>query len=182
MNELLQRESENFLYAFLHWGDVDYHDEQTNMRASHPETIEWEETVRTGVTKIVATRQLSGAELLFAPMMSLSTRHKHAGFREEREVRIAAITLQERDIDKARIAGDKRQIKSISFTPRGGVLSPYIALFDFLSKENKVLPIKRIVVGPHPEKLKRKMAIEIMLDQIGINADVVVSRIPYIGR
>jgi hypothetical protein len=182
INELLKRESGIFLYAFLHWGDVDYHDEKATTRASHPETIEWEETIRAGVTKIVATRELGGAESLFAPMMSLSTRHKHAGFREEREIRIAAITLQAKDIDNARKAGDNRQIKPISFAPRGGVLSPYIALFDFLSKENGILPIKQIVVGPHPEKLKRKIAIEIMLDQIGINADVVVSQIPYIGR
>jgi len=37
-------------------------------------------------------------------------------------------------------------------------------------------------VGPHPERFKRQKAVELMLEQNGIKAEVVVSDIPYLGH
>ena len=59
---------------------------------------------------------------------------------------------------------------------------PYIKLFERAKGEEVTLPIKRIVVGPHPDKYKRQKSVRMLLDQLGIEAEVVVSSIPYIGR
>jgi len=60
---------------------------------------------------------------------------------------------------------------------------PYINLFEGLTcPPAKRLPIKRILIGPHPEKEKRKMEIQILLNQLGIRAEVSVSEIPYLGQ
>jgi len=47
---------------------------------------------------------------------------------------------------------------------------------------DKKLPIKSIIVGPHPDKIKRKKAVELLLGQHGISAEVMISEIPYLSR
>src|SRR4051812_35401425 len=80
-------------------------------------------------------------------------------------------------------AGDKRPEKSLQFWPRNGILVPYITLFgNEVSLSGSKLPIQRIVVGPHPDKLKRQKAVALMLEQHEIDAEVTVSDIPYLGR
>ena len=64
---------------------------------------------------------------------------------------------------------------------RRGLAVPYIDLFENISiSSGKRLPITRIIVGPHPEKDKRRKAVEILLQQHGIEAPVSVSAIPYL--
>jgi hypothetical protein len=58
------------------------------------------------------------------------------------------------------------------------LLMPYIKLFG----EGQKLPIRKILVGPHPDKTKRKRAVQQMLEQHAIEAEVLVSDIPYLGR
>jgi hypothetical protein len=57
---------------------------------------------------------------------------------------------------------------------------PYVNLFEGITQPGNNLPIKRIIVGPHPDKERRKLAVEKLLKQNGINADVSMSAIPYL--
>lgn len=109
--------------------------------------------------------------LLQGHLAALSILVKHPGFREEREFRMAFVRpdLAIHDSEKAARANP------LCFRP--GSLKPYIALFE----KKMGLPIQRIIVGPHPEKEKRKAAVEALLRQNNIKAEVITSSIPYLG-
>lgn len=180
--ELLNDEQQRFFYSYGHWGDVDYFDSGA-AEAVHEESLEWEEAIRKSVAGLVVKGDYRIGEELFEPILSLATRHKHRGFREECEVRISCVTsMKGVDLDAARAAGDTRPKKPVQFALRGGILVPYIALFERPSGERAKLPITKIIVGPHPEKLKRQMAIEKLLEELEIGAKVEMSDIPYLGH
>ena len=182
LNKLFLDEQHRFFYSFGHWGDVDYFDGDASGSA-HEEAIEWEATIRRTVARMVLEKNLQLAEAFFEPIICLATRHKHRGFREESEVRISVVTsINDKPIDEAINTGDNRPPKPVYFSLRGGILVPYIALFERPVGEAAKLPIKKIIVGPHPEKLKRKKAIEKLLNQLEIEATVETSAIPYLGR
>lgn len=178
LETLLSKEEKSFSYSFIHWGDVDYHDDED----SHEETLEWiattQETARKFILEPDSNKQKKLIEAFFRPILSLTTRHKHSGFREESELRIVAIGPPANAPEES----DNRPKKPVSFAPRNGILVPYISLFKGLDDRKCKLPIRKVIVGPHPEKLKRKYAVEKLLDQVGIEAEVVVSDIPYLGR
>lgn len=114
---------------------------------------------------------------------ALSCMHKHRGFSEEAEVRIVAVPTNAKLFALAQTAGDKRPKKPVEFAMKQGVLVPFIMLFGRqLSGDAENLPIRRVIVGPHPDKLKRKKSVELMLEEHGIDANVTVSDIPYLGR
>jgi len=183
LNELLVKENETFFYSFSHWGDVDYHDENTVAENPHDERLQWETDIRQTVAKCILEGDINSIDELFQPILILATRHKHRGFNEESEVRIACITSTNDNVpDDARATGDHRLKKTVCFTPKNGILIPYIALFSPPDDKAQPLPIKKIIVGPHPEKLKRKNSIEKLLRQHEIEAEVVTSSIPYLGR
>lgn len=116
------------------------------------------------------------------PIVALAIRHKHRGFKEEREVRIAAVRSSKEIIRAAKELGNVPLNKAVSFYPRSGVLVPYISLFDGIPAEERKLPIREIVVGPHPDKLKRQQAAQMLVDELEIEATVRVSDIPFLGR
>lgn len=182
LNALLKQEQNNYIYAFGHWGNVDYHDYDETAQTKHPETQAWEQKVISAIAEKSLQSESGLANELFEPIMCLATRHKHRGFREEREVRISLLELGVTDIATAHEQGDKRLAKPVSYHVRNGMLVPYVALFERPDGVKASLPIEKIVVGPHPDKVKRKRSIEILLAQNNITAPVVVSDIPYIGR
>lgn len=183
LNELFNEELRNYFYSYGLWGDVDYFDGVTGTGSAYEETLEWEANVRKAVADYLFKTNPNRAEAFFEPIFSLAMRHKHRGFREESEVRFSAVTsMNDRLPDGVRDVGDNRPKKVVHFIQRGGILVPYISLFERPNGEKARLPIQTIVVGPHPEKLKRKKAIEKLLDQLEIEAKVVTSDIPYLGR
>lgn len=186
LNELCVKENENYQHAFFSFSDVDYHDAdwQTNVQR-HEETIAWEESVREIISRIVIEGDLQEkAEELFVPVVAQAVRHKHIGFQEEKEVRIAIVRLPKKLLKDAAANGmSSPPPKKISFYNRCGLPIPYVSLFDGVSPEEKAaFPIKEIVVGPHRDKLKRQQSVQILLEEIGIDIPVRVSEIPYLGR
>lgn len=184
-NELLAKEQDNYEHAFLNFSDVDYHhDDWLSDGNRHEETLEWERSVTEIVTKVVVEGNLEKkAEDLFAPILAQAIRHKHYGFREECEVRLAAVRLPKQILKEAEAKGEKvPPNKPVSFYPRSGVLVPYISFFDSIPEEQRKLPIKGIVVGPHPEKQKRQRAVQMLLEELELDVPVTVSDIPYLGR
>ena len=63
---------------------------------------------------------------------------------------------------------------------RNGIVVPCIHLFE--DQKLETLPIRRIIVGPHLDKVQRKEAVEILLQNHGFETEVSVSAIPFRGR
>jgi hypothetical protein len=98
---------------------------------------------------------------------------KNGGFEEEREYRIVALC------NRAGVKGegDQRDHKPINFRATSdGRAVPFIKLFDSLPD---ALPIKAIIIGPHPHQDSQLNAVNLMLSEYGLKADVRQSRIPF---
>ncbi len=182
LESLIRFEEREFHYLSVLWGDVDYVPSLNGGDLKHPETKEWELLIHETVKNFVLLPSREKLEPLFEPIVALSCRHKHAGFHEEAEVRIAVMNPAEHVRVEARTLGERRELKRVNFLTRDGMLLPYVSLFERKPAEQQVLPIKRIIVGPHPDKLKRKKAVEMLLAEHKNCAEVVFSDIPYLGR
>lgn len=184
LQQLLDEEKKNFHYQFGVWGDVEYYNQGASQKAAHPETLKQEAIVQEAIRKIILTQDFDAFDPPFYnAITSLSCMHKHRGFVEEAEVRIVALPSNTELFKLAQNSGDKRPKKPVEFAMKNGVLVPYIKLFGCQSNGNAAkLPISKVIVGPHPERLKRQKAVELMLEKHEIEAKVTVSDIPYLGR
>lgn len=184
LSNLLETEQKQYKYPILNFSDVDYHhNDWENDTSRHLETIEWERKVKDIVSEIVVDGDLEiKAVELAQPTIMLAIRHKHQGFKEECEVRIVAVQFPKNMIEAAGKIDVFPSNKAVSFRPYSGVLVPYISLFDGIPESDRKLPIKHIVVGPHPDKWKRQKSVQMMLDKLEIKATVSVSDIPFLGR
>jgi hypothetical protein len=124
---------------------------------------------------------MSAGQAFWEPILCLATRHKHNGFHEEREVRMVVVVPDDESFSQERKAGNNRLRKREFFCIRNGMLVPRIAFFEKPDGARAALPIKKIIVGPHPEKMKRMESIKLLLSGLGIKADVTMSDIPYLG-
>jgi hypothetical protein len=98
---------------------------------------------------------------------------KHQGFQEEREYRIVAACFRRRKIP----GSIKKPAKEIKFRPRGGLIVPYIELFK---SSGRSLPIRSIIVGPHPFQDKQADAVKMALESTPFSkAKVQLSAIPF---
>jgi hypothetical protein len=90
---------------------------------------------------------------------------KPHGFREEREYRMVTLAY------RREISSDlKLPLRNIQFrSDQNGTVVPYIAVFD---KSELKLPIKSILIGPHPNQDNQQTAVELLLDQHDIKAEV----------
>lgn len=184
LSDLLQKEASSYQYMHFFIGNVDYFDAQRGLLENHIETLEREKVIRNVILRMLSNKSLSesDADQLAEATFSLASRHKHSGFQEEREIRISAVLSDNETILRYKDRVPNLPEKPIRFISRGGVLIPYIALFESISDDLRSLPISKIVVGPHPDKTKRQRSVEAMLKELNIDAPVVASDIPYIGH
>ncbi len=98
---------------------------------------------------------------------------KHFGFHEEREVRISLASVRARKLPK----DAKAPAKPVEFRLRNNLIVPFIRLFG----EGYKLPIKSMIIGPHPHQLLQKDAIERLLECKELDAEVRLSEIPLRG-
>jgi hypothetical protein len=106
---------------------------------------------------------------------------KHFGFREEKEYRIVAPCYRTIQVSEIATPEEFEQgnfnFKPMELRRRGdGTLIPYIELFKDVGRP---LPIMSILVGPHSNQQHQKNALELFLEQRGLNIPVRVSRLPY---
>lgn len=183
LKNLIGEECKKWYYSFLHGGDVVYSD-------ASDEEIQQEigcylEKLREGFTEFLKTCTRGPLENTFEPLLAAGCRYKHWGFKEEKEFRIVAIASSSETVEEL-----KRQLcTSLKEKPkrhfiRAGMAVPYLNLLEGItSLPTKPLPIKRIIVGPpRQEQEKRIRAVEILLKQLRIHADVSRSDIPYLGQ
>lgn len=106
--------------------------------------------------------------------INAASRYKHRAFQEEREVRSTIVPWEKRHFDTA-YEFDLTQKRRKKIFEVGG--ARYLALFD--GDLVRRLPIVGIVVGPHPEQLRRKKEIEnLTRNHKGI--EVWCSETPYV--
>lgn len=181
LEQLLREEAKRWSYSVVFAGDVLYStatdDEFYDEFSEHIDAIQnnWIQTFR--------TLRASSLGDTYKQFLSCACRYKHWGFSEEKEFRIVVAPTSPHIV---RIAKRKRKTnlpqKPINYFFRNGMKVPYVSLFDGITKPwQRRLPIKRIIIGPHPEKAKRKIDIEKLLKENGIDTSVSVSDIPYLG-
>jgi hypothetical protein len=182
LQQLLEEEGKNCVYIQAVWGDVHYSNE-TGAIKPLPEIEALENELHKTIKNFIANRNSESLEPLLPCISSLSCFYKHEGFKEEREVRVVAILSGDNDlINQVSQSDVNKQIKSKKFRNKDGLLIPYICLFDFKKDGCKVkLPITKIIIGPNENSIKRKQAVELLLSEHEIKADVVISSIPYLG-
>ena len=109
----------------------------------------------------------------------LSILCKHRGFEEEKEVRIV-VSEPSAKIGPDPLNQSGKPYRKVKSYPRNGVPVPCVHLFE--DQKLVALPIQRVIVGPHPEKLDRKSAVEILLRNHNIDAEVLASDTPFRGK
>lgn len=161
LEKMLEEEAKRFHYQFGLLGDVDYHEDDENA-SRYPETARWEAMAQTAVFDFLVTEKPESTEPLAESISALSCRYKHNGFREEAEVRIVTMPSNDDLYEMTHSKGDKRPRKPILFAPRNGVLVPYVMLFgQSVDGRLEKLPVTKVIVGPHPDREKRRKAVQI---------------------
>ncbi len=105
-------------------------------------------------------------------------RFKHSGFHEEKEYRFFALIYDNEDAVRKhdpKFAKNK-PFKKIYNRVQRGTSVPYVEMF-----ENVVLPIEKIIVGPHCDRKNRAEALRVYLNNNKLgHVPVYCSTIPYV--
>lgn len=181
IDDLLLEESSQYPYQHISWGDVYYYGFLDSKQRESEEIVEAETLLRASIRELHSS-QANSIEQAYDAMITLCCLYKHWGFHEEQEVRVIVIPPNEDVLQLAKQSSETTQSRRISVFSRGGMLVPYLALFGSSSAPTKRLPIKRVIVGPHPLSSSRRKTVEVLLKSNGYDADVCISEIPYLGR
>lgn len=183
-DRLLKAEGTAFHFQYALWGDVYYYGMEALTQPSMEDVAESEAVLRAGIAKLIRGGTAEETEGFYQAISSLSCLYKHWGFWEEHEVRVVAIPADAELNRWATAEGEARPQKPIKTFIRAGVPVPYLELFKPLRGNGaaKLLPIKRVIVGPHTHKGLRAKAIRRLLESNGYDVEVICSEIPYIGR
>lgn len=178
LGALLEQEAKMYHEEGLFLGDVQYHLAE-NISVDDKEVQEDIGKIAEGFNEHLLTANIQKVYPVFESIARLSIFCKHRGFEEEREVRIV-ITESSIELGQDLERPDDKPYRRTHVYLRNGAAVPCIHLFE--DQKLKALPIRRIIVGPHPDKLERKKAVEILLHDQCIDADVSVSETPFRGR
>ncbi len=182
MENALRSEAERHHYMHVQMGDVYYEGIDPAIQPAKPDFDELEQIVRTGVDRMLRGGTAEETEGFYQAVTSLSCLCKHWGFWEEREVRVVVVPASQEVIDADPDTG--RPSKEVRTFSRGTVEVPYVELFASPDSNSPrpLLPITRVIVGPHRDSDDRLKQAEALLKEHGYNATVQKSDIPYLGR
>lgn len=159
-------------------GDVQY-DMAELSKVQDKKVLECIQYVREAFLAHLETGDIERFIPAFERITILSELCKHRGFAEEKEVRIVVSEPSvEVGPDPSNQSG-KSYRRAHSYL-RDGAVVPCIHLFE--DQTSNALPIRRVIIGPHPEKQQREKAVEILLRNHGVNAEVSVSDTPFRGK
>jgi hypothetical protein len=100
---------------------------------------------------------------------------KHRGFCEEREYRMVLAPVRTKRVTLE--PKFKGIAKPIRFRARRGAVVPYLEVTEF----NNTLPIKAVIVGPHPNQKMQQDALEMLFEATGLDAEIRLSEIPFLS-
>ena len=118
-------------------------------------------------------------EATFRAINALPAIYKHWGFDEEREWRFVLCLPAPKYKDFMPDTTQGLPLLPIENFHRDGIDVPYVTLFG---KEHWKLPVKRIIVGPHPFQSQKVKSLDLKLQQMGLDIPVHASGIPFRGR
>lgn len=183
MERLFELEAKTFHYQHFQWGDVHYYGVDPDGQPSTEDVAESEEVVRAGIARLIRGGKAEEAAGFYQAVSGLSCLYKHWGFWEEREVRVVAIPVDTEVAQLSAADGEVKPKKTVKTFLRGGLPVPFIELFAGISSETRHrLPIKRVIVGPHRDIDLRAQAVQRLLATNNYKAEVIRSKIPYLGR
>jgi hypothetical protein len=174
LESLLTEESKLYHEESLMWGNAEYHMSSTT---ANEQVLDLIRDMRESVSKYLTTGDTK--EFNFNSTSQLASFCKHRGFEEENEFRIVVSEPSVEVGPDPENRSGKPCRKAHSYL-RDGVSVPCLHLFE--DQILKALPIRRVIVGPHPEKVKRKRAVELLLHNHAIEAEVLVSDTPFRGK
>ena len=179
--QLLHEEGKKWAYSAVFAGDVVY--SSATDEEVYDEFREQIDAIQRNWENAFHTRDYTALKDTYKHIVSCACRYKHWGFEEEREFRIVAVPTPPEIVEIAKKDGKTISPKKpVSSFVRNSTAVPYLNLFDGITRfSDNPLPIKRVIVGPHPDKDKRKMAVEKLLSQNNIQPDVSVTAIPYLA-
>ena len=176
---MLATEGDIYYEEGLLWSDVQY-DMAEPSEVEDEQVLEHIRKVKNGAYIFLTTGEVNmDVEEALESNSVLSVLCKHKGFAEEKEVRIVVREPSaEVGPDPSNQSG-KSYRRAYSYL-RDGAAVPCIHLFE--DQKLNALPIRRVIVGPHPEKQERKKSVEILLRNHGIDAEVSVTDTPFRGK
>lgn len=172
MEDLLAEEIARNSYSFLNLCDVVYDGDNVNFEEKFDILLD---QVELDWRKHILSEGDGAPEDIFNEFIKSAARFKHRAFHEEREFRVVACPMSEeldqffrklgappaRDLPFKAIEHDERK-------------RPYIALFKELGRP---LPIRRIIVGPHPQQARLLAEARELAGDISVHP----SEAPYLG-
>ena len=175
LSELLGAEGGTFPQTGLSWADIEYRmdDESLIVDDDNKSRIR---LVKEAVRSLLRDIHIDEKNSLFTDLPFLASICKHRGFAEEKEVRVV-VSEPSQEVRIAQTSTLLLPGHVVHHFVRNGVLVPCVHLFA--TQNLTSLPIKRIIVGPHPEKHSRGKAVESLLFKHGIGAEVVLSETPF---
>lgn len=180
--DLLKEEFAQYSYQGMLWGDVYYYGMPDAEQVASEEIADAERTLRGCIRELYRAPNARNMEPAYEAMITLTCLFKHWGFHEEQEVRVIVIPPNDEVLLLSEHQGDTRKPRRISIGSRGGILVPYLDLFGNSNGSVRKLPIKQVIIGPHPLSETRRKTVELLLKSNGYDATVRISEIPYIGR
>lgn len=180
LEDILDLEASRFEYSGVYLADVVYSDDELKLRKELSQDL----SVIADVVKeffdfdTFCNRKFVDASKAFHPFVRCISRYKHYGFREENEVRVIALpTVIDGELERRAKADGVtlRPEKEVRFREKGGQRVPYIDLFDSTDIQ---LPIDRIIIGPHTEKVARAEALCARLGKTDVK--ITCSDIPFV--
>jgi hypothetical protein len=175
LDELIKNEANHFAYAGIKTGDVLYKNYKGIFDRNRFTGLAGE-MIRRLFERQQDTIEITGqanVDKIAVEFSNIAPFLKHRGFREEREYRVMAACIR-----KSKIPPElKLRHKEINFRQKNGLIVPYIKLLE----NSDTLPIKSIIVGPHPFQDKQEEALQIVLESLSFD-DIRVRRsdIPYV--
>ena len=182
LEEIIAKEVSRYQYNAVLLADLIYSDDEQKFK----EELSDEINTLAGIAKQYFDHEeyQKGKEIDssngYIPFIKCTTRYKHFGFSEEKEVRVVALPalFNEEYIKMAKETGTilkPEKVRKSRF--KNGQRVPYIELFEM----NEIkLPIKKIIIGPHKDKEIRKIELREVLSET--NIDIACSEIPYADR
>jgi hypothetical protein len=173
IDKLAAQEAEKYAHAGLRTEDVLYDKFDREFKAADYEGLAGAMIAQIfegqDISHIAGKKNIDEAMAKFvmsAPFL------KNAGFREEREYRLVVTTIRANHMP----ADEKRDCKEVNYRDRSGLVVPYVELFSTVGDD---LPIKSIIIGPHPDQELQEEATKMLLETNGLGAEVRRSQIPF---
>jgi hypothetical protein len=173
---LMKAENDKYSYAVLQSGHVHYEHHEAHFDSEIFSGVAGEMIYTVFDSQGIDVSEVTGHTDLDEVMVSFIKQApllKHRAFHEENEYRIIASPVR---VD--RIPPDEtREWKPVEFRPKDQMIVPYIELFKDAGGR---LPIKSIVVGPHPFQERQVEAVSMVIEaEFWDSLEVRPSAIPY---